>query len=740
MHLERLTLQGFKSFADKTELTFLPATATSKEVTAVVGPNGSGKSNIADAIRWVLGEQSVKLLRGKKSEDVIFSGSEKRARAGFAEVSLHLSTSESDAIEYPEVALTRRLYRDGTSEYLLNGRPVRLTDIQLLLARANFGERHYSVIGQGLIDSILLLSPEERREFFDEATGVRPYQLKREQALGKLNAAETNLREAELLVAEIEPRLRTLRRAVGRLSERETIEAELHHLQHCYYGTLWKELAEKRAAEEALAGKLEASLKGARAAVEDMQRKFSRLEKEKPRGELVTELQEAYRESLDRRANLRERELELRAALERARVGMQVKAIPMPLAEIIAELEAVIAAHEEAREVTELSELQSRVNEAVRRIRALHGRLQSTTPKAAADDPKLLKELNALTAELKAVGSETEKLQEQIQRAARENEEGRGEIFSLQRQLAQAQEELRAAEGASNDARVEHARLETRMESLEAEMAAELRERVERVRKESAQLPEGVGMAEMAPRIQKLKYQMEQIGGIDPEVVKEHAETSERHEFLTTQITDLRTSLRELEQVIEELDQTIDRQFQSSFRRIADEFERYFRILFGGGAAQLLRKKIEEEAPEAEEGAPEEKEEPGIHERLAAQKFIIEISASPPGKRVKALQTLSGGERALTAIALICAIISVTPSPFVVMDEVDAALDESNSIRFASIVEELSSKTQCILITHNRATMEKARIMYGVTMGEDSSSRVLSVKFENTELADGGSV
>lgn len=735
MHLERLTLQGFKSFAEKTELAFLPATATSCEVTAIVGPNGSGKSNVADAIRWVLGEQSVKLLRGKKSEDVIFSGSDKRARAGFAEVSLHLSTAEGDAIPFPEVTLTRRLYRDGTSEYLLNGKPVRLSDIQLLLARANFGERHYSVIGQGLIDSILLLSPEERREFFDEATGVRPYQLKREQALNKLNATEANLREAELLVNEIEPRLRTLRRAVGRLSERETVEAELHHLQHCYYGTLWRELTEARATQDARTGTLARTLAEKQAAVETMQGKFARLEKEKPRGELIGELQETYREALETRANLRERELTLRAALERARAGMQLKAMPVPIAEIVAELEAVIAAHEDARGVTEVGALHEHVAKTLDRLRALHGRLRSVAPKAAADDPKLLKDLNSLAAELKELETKTAKLQAEIQAGTRSLDTGRGEIFSVQRELARTQDELREAEGMMNETRVERARLDTRLESLEGEMAAELRERVARVRAEAAQLPEGVGTTELLPRIQKLKYQLEQIGGIDPEVIREHAETSERHEFLTTQIADLRTALRELEQVIEELDETIDRQFHGAFRRIAEEFERYFRILFGGGVARLERKKIEEEAvQQQEEGVAEEKkEEPGLHERLKAQKFSIEISASPPGKRVKSLQTLSGGERALTAIALICAIISVTPSPFVVMDEVDAALDESNSIRFAAIVAELSAKTQCIIITHNRATMEKARIMYGVTMDEDGSSRILSVKFEELD-------
>ncbi|MFA6909298.1 MAG: AAA family ATPase, partial [Patescibacteria group bacterium] len=154
MFLEKLEIQGFKSFANKTSLEF------KREMTAVVGPNGSGKSNIADAVRWVLGEQSMKLLRGKKSEDVIFSGSDKKTQLGMAEVSLYLNNEDRSApIDYSEVVITRRIYRDGTGEYLINKNKVRLHDILLLLAKSHFGQRAYSVIGQGMIDAILVSSP-----------------------------------------------------------------------------------------------------------------------------------------------------------------------------------------------------------------------------------------------------------------------------------------------------------------------------------------------------------------------------------------------------------------------------------------------------------------------------------------------------------------------------------------------------------------------------------------------------
>ena len=243
MYLAKLEIQGFKSFAKKTVLEF------NHELTAIVGPNGSGKSNVADAIRWVLGEQSLKILRGKKAEDVIFSGTNLKPRMGFAEVSLTLDNSEESsagsAIDYREVVITRRIYRNGESEYLLNKNKVRLLDIQLLLAKASFGQRNYSIIGQGMIDAILIASPLERKEFFDEATGVRTFQLKRGQARGKLESSAENLKQSEQLIAEIEPRLKSLTRQVKRLEKKSEVETELKAWQKKYYSHLTLNLEQK---------------------------------------------------------------------------------------------------------------------------------------------------------------------------------------------------------------------------------------------------------------------------------------------------------------------------------------------------------------------------------------------------------------------------------------------------------------------------------------------------------------
>src|SRR3989339_1449250 len=168
MFLKKLEIHGFKSFAQKAVLDFVEPINNRNSITAIVGPNGSGKSNISDAIRWVMGEQSLKTLRGKKSEDIIFSGSEGKGQMGMASVSMTLDNKDNRApIDYEELVITRRLYRNGESEYLINENSVRLLDLQILLARAQFGQGSYSVIGQGMIDRLLLQTPQERKDFFD---------------------------------------------------------------------------------------------------------------------------------------------------------------------------------------------------------------------------------------------------------------------------------------------------------------------------------------------------------------------------------------------------------------------------------------------------------------------------------------------------------------------------------------------------------------------------------------------
>ena len=206
MQLKRLTAYGFKSFADKIEVDF------DKGVTAIVGPNGSGKSNITDAIRWVLGEQNVRNLRGLKTEDIIFTGSKERRQLGVAEVSLYFSNEDARLpVEYSEVIITRRLFRSGESECYINKVPCRLKDIHLLLADTGIGREGISIIGQNKIDEILNSKPEERRLFFEEAAGITKLRTNRKEASRKLDNTQNNLTRVNDILQEIDTQLEPLK-------------------------------------------------------------------------------------------------------------------------------------------------------------------------------------------------------------------------------------------------------------------------------------------------------------------------------------------------------------------------------------------------------------------------------------------------------------------------------------------------------------------------------------------------
>jgi len=234
MRLKTLEVQGYKSFATKTVFQF------DEGITAIVGPNGSGKSNVADALRWALGEQSYSTLRGKKTEDMIFSGSDGRARLGMAQATLVLDNSDGWLpVEFTEVTIVRRAYRDGQNEYLLNGNRVRLRDINELLAASGLSRRTYTVIGQGLVDAALSLRAEERRVLFEEAAGITMHRAKRADALQKLDATQSNLLRVHDIVSEIAPRLRYLERQAARAAEQKTISTQLKDLLQVWYGYRW---------------------------------------------------------------------------------------------------------------------------------------------------------------------------------------------------------------------------------------------------------------------------------------------------------------------------------------------------------------------------------------------------------------------------------------------------------------------------------------------------------------------
>src|SRR3954469_15985896 len=225
MHLQSLELFGFKSFADKTVFNF------HEGVTAIVGPNGCGKSNVLDAVKWALGEQSAKSLRGDEMADVIFNGADTRKPVGLAEVSLTFSNcAEELGIEWHDVRVTRRIYRDGSSEYLLNKTPCRLRDIQSLFADTGIARTAYSMMEQGRIDMILSSRPEDRRAVFEEAAGITKYKTQKKEALRKLEATEANLLRIGDVIKEVKRQIGSLQRQAGKARRYQALHADLRIL------------------------------------------------------------------------------------------------------------------------------------------------------------------------------------------------------------------------------------------------------------------------------------------------------------------------------------------------------------------------------------------------------------------------------------------------------------------------------------------------------------------------------
>lgn len=762
MYLQRLEIQGFKTFAKKTILELQTPKNGYNPLTVVVGPNGSGKSNLSDAIRWCLGEQSMKQLRGKESQDIIFSGSEGRGRANFAEVTMTFNNEDKAmAVDAAEVTITRRLYRDGESSYLMQGQEVRLADVQLALAEAGVGQRSYAVIGQGMIDHILTSSPEERKIFFDDATGVRGLQIRRHQAMLKLERSAKNLGEVEMLLQELEPRLNLLRRQVRRLNERETVEAELKNISAIYFGTQYWNLQDEKTAIDVKVKIATTKVEAKRTELAAGDAKLADMEKvEAGKADMSSGVQEhqlAYKQAQELLAAARKAHFAIERDIELSKVRAQSSWAPLPLHDIISEVKALAVTHEQLlqalRGVRSLEELENIVREvetAHGRSTKLRDRLIKPNPEDFKPDVKLVADLQSAAIAIKTAESKVKAAEVAMDAKAKEAAASKSEVFAFQRSLRQLQADVMQLENERNGYSVELARVETRIESLMTECrdaigdhaAGDMLRKPPEVRAENIQ--------ELHDKMVRVRHQLEMIGGIDPEVVKEHAEVDERFKFLSTQVTDLRAAITATEKIVDELDNDIRSQSERAFKAINEHFQKYFKVLFGGGSCSLVKmtqddvtednKVVLDRAMEqvAEEHNDEDDESlEAITQRVASRKDAvagIDIQATPPGKKMKALNLLSGGERALTSIALLSAIMETNPSPFVVLDEVDAALDEGNTVRFANILNELRLHTQFIVITHNRATMESADTLYGVTMGDEGISSLLSVRLE--DIAD----
>lgn len=398
--LESLELQGLKTFAITTHLEF-PG-----KITAIVGPNGSGKSNIADAIRWVLGEQSFSVLRAKKTEDMIFSGSQQRSRAGMASATITFNNEDGWLpIDYSHVAITRQAYRDGQNEYILNGQKVRLKDISELLSQTGLSERNYTIIGQGLVDVALALKPDERRKLFEEAAGIGLYRSRKEEALRRLENTRKNLDRVLDILSEIKPRLRSLERQSQRFQEYQQVQSDLRLLLREWYGYQWHQKQQDLRIIRSAYQDQEARLHSLRKKHQDAETKV-----EETRAEL-----QSYRKALETNygelsANNRQLEQTTRALAildERQRAYDQQKGnLDIDIANLQEEIRAQEVQGEALR--TEIDQREIDFNSAAEEVEDISQKLAEVTQ----DKDRVDAELNSKKAQ--RIKLETEKIQKVV--------------------------------------------------------------------------------------------------------------------------------------------------------------------------------------------------------------------------------------------------------------------------------------------------------------------------------------
>lgn len=744
MYLKSIELNGFKSFAKKSELNF-----TSK-ISAIVGPNGSGKSNVAESFSFVLGEQSIKSLRGKKGEDLIWNGSGDLPRANRASVKIVFDNSSKFLpIDYETVTIERVVLRDGVNEYLINGSQVRLRDVVELLASAHIGSSGHHIISQGEADRILNANIKERKSMIEDALGLKMYQYKKQESEKKLIKTKENIAQTQSLRREIMPHIRFLKKQVEKVQKSIELKEELQKeaLEYCkredeYINKTTNRILDEKKPLLVKEKELENELSEAKAILEGAKHKDATSEElialEKDLHEVRNEKDNLFREvgKLDGEVSslvrMVKKQEEFAFSLEHKTVNL------VDVENLSLQIERRI---KEAKEVGDIETIIKALDDVGE---LLSGFIDKNKEKV---DNSLLTEANKDIENLK---ESKKKIEESLEKVKVREKELSDKYSELQNKIEKEKDSNRDAEKAVFRVMAESQEVRSKLHSLisEEETLRLIKEDFKRELTELGMMlgthvlqfqkistdslsdePRGV-QEERRRKIEKIKIRLEDAGGAGgADVLKEYTEASERDAFLEKELTDLEKSAESLMELIADLDVRLSTEFKSGVDKINAQFKEYFAVMFGGGEARLSvvvptrrKKKDIDDLLQTDDELVETIEED--------TEEGIDIEVNLPKKKVKGLMMLSGGERALTSIALLFAISQVNPPPFIILDETDAALDEANSKKYGDMIENLSKYSQLILITHNRETMSRAGILYGVTMGMGGGSKLLSVAFD----------
>ncbi len=747
MTFKSIELIGFKSFGRKSLLNF------TTPVTAIVGPNGSGKSNIVEAIKFVLGEQSMKSLRSKGGSDLIFKGSKTLTSASRAMVKIVFDNVKKNftftnsglglSLDYDEVTISRQVFADGSNRYSINGTEVRLKDIIDLLASVNIGSSGYHIISQGEADRVLNASNKDRKAMIEDALGLRIYQYRIRDSERKLEKTTLNMKEVQSLRREIAPHLIFLKKQVQVVERAKKMRAELRDLYKTYISSESTYINKETKRLDNLNKILNKKNK-------ELDEKISELKNNQANNNLESEYLIKIKDNENKLFKLRSEKDEL--VRSSGRIEGILESLKRQLEQNKQEKEKVISTSElksvitnveqkidEALQTQEMPKIIEILNSIKAKIKLLYSKAEDNSPISKLNIEKEYDELKIkrdnINLELVEISKKETDILSFISNLRQQEKEKQNSLRNSEHTLYEFLNEKNKIISKINSFKFEEEKLIAIKKSFEDELM-EARIIIGREVITYSQITVDYEIVrqvqnDLHHKIERIKIKLEDAGsGNEDEVIKEYQDVEERDTFLAKELEDLKNSVNSLHIIIKELRDTLDKKFKDGVDRINKQFQDFFALMFGGGKASLSVT-MEYKKNRKKDGDEEEIENENDQENELGFERGIEIEVSLPRKKVKDLNMLSGGERSLASIALLFAISQVNPPPFLVLDETDAALDEANSRKYGDMLENLSKYSQLIVVTHNRETMSRASVLYGVTMSSEEVSKFLSIHLED---------
>ena len=731
MQLKHIKLSGFKSFVDPTKISF------PTNMVGVVGPNGCGKSNVIDAVRWVLGELSAKNLRGESMVDVIFNGSEKRKASGQCSIELLFDNSlgkiSGEYVSFNEVSIKRVMTRDAQSDYYINNTKCRRKDVQDIFLGTGLGPSSYAIIEQGMVSKLVSAKPDELRTHIEEAAGVSKYKERRKETESRIKRTKENLSRVKDIKDEIGrmiKRLENQAKAAEKYNSLKEKKAELELDKAILFSI------EAKTRRDILQKKLDSlnrdlKIKNAESDATQAQIDKFRTENESTLNEYEIAQKNFYAigaEIAKREANLlniNKNEQDTKLYLEKVKQSYEKAKETEKNFDELSPREKAMHILDDIIQIIEKYAInnESILQKAKKLKILLIDILNIATKQSKTLTDEYLSRQNELEKQIISDENQKNSIENEMKDLAEKSSNAESILISLRQKQSKFNEQLRDFENKKSisdiDARttsekITNIRIEQKTYEINLDNSNKKLEQagidIETVDFSNY---ENKNTEDLENKLTELETKIIKLGAINLAAPEEIQEETKRKEELDKQYDDLTEALDKLSAAIQKIDKETKTIFKESFDSVNSKLKEMFPKLFGGGVAELT-----------------------MTDDDALNAGVI-LMARPPGKKNSSISQLSGGEKALTALALVFAFFELNPAPFCLLDEVDAPLDDLNTLRFIDMVEEMSKNVQFIFITHNKVSMERSDHLMGVTMQEAGVSRMVSVDVNQAlELAE----